>query len=63
VDADRLLLKCEELLDLLYANPDHAKLRQLVADIEDLRDQLLDGFSPRADVATWYVHEGRKEGG
>ena len=36
-----MLLKCEELLDLLYANQDHAKLRNLIARIEDIRDRIL----------------------
>jgi hypothetical protein len=40
--ADRLLEKCEELLDILYAHEDHAKLRLLIADIEALRDRRLD---------------------
>jgi hypothetical protein len=42
VEPDRLLLKCEELLDTLYRHPDHAKLRSLAVDIEALRDRLLD---------------------
>jgi hypothetical protein len=41
VEPDRLLLKCEELLDTLYSHPDHAKLRRLAIDIEALRDRLL----------------------
>jgi hypothetical protein len=39
--SDDLLARCEELLDILYAHPEHAKLRMLVADIESLRDRLL----------------------
>jgi hypothetical protein len=41
VETDDLLAKCEDLLDVLYANPEHAKLRALVTDIEELRDRLL----------------------
>ena len=40
-EPEAMLSKCEELLDLLYANRDHAKLRSLIADIEDLRDRIL----------------------
>lgn len=40
-EKEALLLRCEELLSLLYANQDHAKLRGLTADIEDLRDRIL----------------------
>jgi hypothetical protein len=39
VQSDDLLGKCEELLDMFYAHPEHAKLRTLVADIESLRDR------------------------
>jgi hypothetical protein len=35
-----LLAKCEALLEMLYAHPEHAKLRRLVSDIEALRDRL-----------------------
>jgi hypothetical protein len=42
-DDASLVLKCEELLEILYANGEHAKLRALVADIEALRDRLLSG--------------------
>jgi hypothetical protein len=40
MDTDALLRECETLLDILYANPEHLKLSELVADIEDLRDRL-----------------------
>jgi hypothetical protein len=40
-EPEAMLLKCEELLDVLYANQDHAKLRSLIGDIEDLRDRIL----------------------
>jgi hypothetical protein len=41
MEPDPLLQTCEALLELLYANQEHVKLRRLVADIEDLRDRLL----------------------
>ena len=40
-NSNPLLLKCERLLALLYANRDHRKLRNLIADIEDLRDRVI----------------------
>jgi hypothetical protein len=38
---DPLVRKCEELLDALHANSEHAKLRRLIGDIEALRARLL----------------------
>ena len=38
-DAEVLPAKLEGLLALLYANPDHAKLQQLLTDVERLRQQ------------------------
>jgi beta-lactamase regulating signal transducer with metallopeptidase domain len=38
---DPLLLKCEELLEILYASKDHTKPAVLTGDIEELRDRLL----------------------
>ena len=35
-----VLETCEELLRSLYRHEDHAKLRRLIADIEELRDRL-----------------------
>lgn len=52
VGCDPLLRKCEELLELLYANGEHAKLRRLVADIEALRDRLLLERATDADRPT-----------
>jgi hypothetical protein len=40
MDKTTLLAKCEELLSFLTAYEDHAKLRRLIADIEELRDRL-----------------------
>jgi len=37
----KLLRKCDDLLDLLRDNEDHAKLLRLIQDIEDLRDRII----------------------
>ena len=42
--------KCEQLLQSLYRNEDHARLRRLIADIEALRDRL--DAAAKADLAT-----------
>ena len=45
---DELLAKCEALLEMLYENEEHAKLRTLIADIEQLRDRLLGDAQPES---------------
>jgi hypothetical protein len=47
------LTVCLELLEILYANQDHVKLRVLTADIEDVRDRLIaaSGSGPRRATA------------
>jgi hypothetical protein len=42
---DSRIAKCDELLELLYAHDDLAKLRALIIDIEDLRERLRRGES------------------
>ncbi len=46
MDHAALLLKCEELIAFLSAHPDKRKLVRLLADIEALRDRLLDESRP-----------------
>jgi hypothetical protein len=41
VEPDPLLLKCEELLEILHGYPQYLKLHALTKDIEGLRDRLL----------------------
>jgi hypothetical protein len=40
MDEEALLRRVEELIALLHASPDHAKLQRLLADMEDLAERL-----------------------
>jgi hypothetical protein len=40
MDEQEMLMRTEEILSLLYANPEHVKLSKLAADIETLAGRL-----------------------